>query len=105
MSHNSPRRSKPEPIWRDLINRWKASGQSVAAFYAAHQVGQVKSTVTAHRRDPERAEQCRIGGSCNLTLTPNLRRRVPPEHAMSIVLSAHFDGPSAPYVLHAEWRR
>src|SRR5262249_31281536 len=40
MSRNSPRRSKPEPFGRDLIDRWKASGLSVAAFYAAHQVGQ-----------------------------------------------------------------
>src|SRR5579871_6610751 len=39
MSRSSPRRSRPEPFWRDLIDRWKASGQSVAAFCAAHQVG------------------------------------------------------------------
>ena len=31
-------RFKPEPFWRDLIDRWKASGQSVAAFCAAHGV-------------------------------------------------------------------
>jgi hypothetical protein len=34
------RHSKPEPFWRDLIDRWKASGQSVAAFCAAHRVSQ-----------------------------------------------------------------
>jgi transposase len=31
---------KPEPFWRDLIDRWKASGQSVAGFCAAHRVSQ-----------------------------------------------------------------
>src|SRR5262249_57087086 len=34
------RRSKAEPFWRDLSDRWKASGQSVAAFCAAHRVSQ-----------------------------------------------------------------
>ena len=34
------RHSKPEPFWRDLIDRWKASGQSVAAFCAANQVSE-----------------------------------------------------------------
>jgi hypothetical protein len=40
MFRNTARRSKPEPFWRDLIDRWKASGQSVAAFCAAHRVSQ-----------------------------------------------------------------
>jgi transposase len=31
---------KPEPFWRDLITRWKTSGQSVAAFCAARGVSQ-----------------------------------------------------------------
>jgi transposase-like protein len=31
---------KPEPFWRDLIARWRASGQTVAAFCAAHRVSQ-----------------------------------------------------------------
>src|SRR5262249_40942508 len=30
------RHFKPEPFWRNLIDRWKASGQSVAAFCAAN---------------------------------------------------------------------
>jgi transposase-like protein len=34
------RHFKPEPFWRDLIDRWKASGQSVAAFCAANRVSQ-----------------------------------------------------------------
>jgi hypothetical protein len=38
MFRSTARRSKPEPFWRDLIDRWKASGQSVAAFCAAHHV-------------------------------------------------------------------
>jgi hypothetical protein len=40
MFRSTARRSKPEPFWRDLIDRWKASGQSVAAFCAAHRVSQ-----------------------------------------------------------------
>src|SRR5262245_61055733 len=37
----TPRRdTKPEPYWRDLITRWRASGQTVAAFCAAHRVSQ-----------------------------------------------------------------
>jgi len=40
MFRNTARRSKSEPFWRDLIDRWKASGQSIAAFCAAHCVGQ-----------------------------------------------------------------
>jgi hypothetical protein len=34
------RNLKPEPFWRDLINLWRASGQSVAAFCAAQRVSQ-----------------------------------------------------------------
>lgn len=34
------RNSKSEPFWRDLLDRWKGSGQSVAAFCAAHRVSQ-----------------------------------------------------------------
>jgi hypothetical protein len=34
------RRSSPEPFWRDLIDRWKASGQSVTAFCAGRRVSQ-----------------------------------------------------------------
>jgi hypothetical protein len=40
MFRNNARRSKPEPFWRDLIDRWKASGQSIATFCAAHRVSQ-----------------------------------------------------------------
>ena len=40
MLRSTARRSKPEPFWRDLIDCWKASGQSVAAFCAAHRVSQ-----------------------------------------------------------------
>jgi hypothetical protein len=35
--HRDP---KPEPYWRGLIARWRASGQSVPAFCAAHRVSQ-----------------------------------------------------------------
>src|SRR5262249_54737653 len=34
------REPKPEPFWRDLIDRWKAFGKTVAVFCAAHRVGQ-----------------------------------------------------------------
>ena len=40
MFRSTHRHFKPEPFWRDLIDRWKASGQSVAAFCAAHRVSQ-----------------------------------------------------------------
>ena len=40
MFSSSHRHFKPEPFWRDLIDRWKASGESVAAFCAAHRVSQ-----------------------------------------------------------------
>ena len=34
MFRSTHRHFKPEPFWRDLIERWKASGQSVAAFWS-----------------------------------------------------------------------
>lgn len=40
MFRSTHRRFKPEPFWRDLIDRWKGSGQSVAAFCAAYRVSQ-----------------------------------------------------------------
>jgi hypothetical protein len=40
MARRTSRRFKSEPFWRDLIDCWKASGQSVAAFCAAHRVSQ-----------------------------------------------------------------
>jgi hypothetical protein len=40
MFRSTTRRSKPDPFWRDLIDRWKASGQSIAAFCAGHRVSQ-----------------------------------------------------------------
>src|SRR5262245_50961077 len=40
MFRSTSRRSKPEPFWRDLIDRWKVSGQSIAAFCAASHVSQ-----------------------------------------------------------------
>ena len=40
MPRTSRRDPKPEPFWRDLIARWRASGQTVAAFCAAHRVSQ-----------------------------------------------------------------
>ena len=40
MSRSTHHRFKPEPFWRELIDRWKASGQSVASFCATHRVSQ-----------------------------------------------------------------
>jgi hypothetical protein len=40
MSRTSYRDPKPESFWRDLIDRWRASGKSVAAFCAAQHVSQ-----------------------------------------------------------------
>jgi hypothetical protein len=46
MPRTSRRDPKPEPVWRDLIARWKTSGQTVAAFCAAHlgEAGPLPST-------------------------------------------------------------
>jgi hypothetical protein len=38
MPRTARRAPKPEPFWRDLIARWRTSGQTVAAFCAAHGV-------------------------------------------------------------------
>jgi len=40
MFRSTRRHFRSEPFWRDLIDRWKASGQSVASFCAAHRVSQ-----------------------------------------------------------------
>ena len=40
MPRTRHRDSKPEPFWRDLMDRWRGSGQTVAAFCAAHHVSQ-----------------------------------------------------------------
>jgi hypothetical protein len=40
MPRTTHREQTPEPFWRDLIVRWKASGQTVAAFCAAQRVSQ-----------------------------------------------------------------
>jgi hypothetical protein len=40
MFRSTHRHFKPEPFWRDLIDRWKVSDQSVAAFCAANRVSQ-----------------------------------------------------------------
>jgi hypothetical protein len=40
MFRSDRRNRKPKPDWSDLIDRWKASGQSVATFCAAHHVSQ-----------------------------------------------------------------
>ena len=40
MFRSTSRLSEPEPFWRDLIDRWKVSGQSITAFCAASHVSQ-----------------------------------------------------------------
>jgi hypothetical protein len=53
MPRTTHRAQKTEPFWRDLIARWKASGQTVAAFCAAHRLSQAtfyswRKRLTAH---------------------------------------------------------
>jgi hypothetical protein len=50
---------KPELFWRDLIDRWRASGQSVVAFCASHRVSQAtfyswRKRLTARSAGPTR---------------------------------------------------
>ena len=40
MRRTAHRKLKPERFWRDLINRWRTSGQSIAAYCVAHGVSQ-----------------------------------------------------------------
>src|SRR5262249_3440046 len=49
MPRTTRRNTKPEPFWRDLIARWRASGQTVAAFCAAHRVSQATFYSWRHR--------------------------------------------------------
>jgi hypothetical protein len=56
MPRTTRRNTKPEPFWRDLIARWMASGQTVAAFCAAHCVSQAtfycwRKKLAAHSPD------------------------------------------------------
>ena len=58
MPRTTHREQKTEPFWRDLVARWKASGQTVAAFCAAHRVSQATFYYWRHRlasRSPEKA--------------------------------------------------
>jgi hypothetical protein len=57
MPRHNRRSPKSEPFWRDLISRWKTSGQSVAAFCAARGVSQAsfyawRQRFTAHSKEP-----------------------------------------------------
>jgi hypothetical protein len=67
MFRRTRRNSKSEPFWRDLVDRWKASGQSVVAFCAAHRVSQ--ATFYAWRK----------------RLTASRQRTVPPPPAFAAV--------------------
>ena len=83
MFRNTSRHSKPEPFWRDLIDRWKASGQSVAAFCAANQVSE--ATFYAWRK--------RLAGRarCQTPPTPAFAPvRVVPDPMAEIVLPNGF---------------
>src|SRR5262249_22192554 len=40
MPRTTRRDTKPATLWLDLLDRWRASGQTVAAFCAAHRVSQ-----------------------------------------------------------------
>src|SRR6516162_2610277 len=56
MPHISHRDSKTEPFFHDFIARWKASGQTVAPFCAAHHVTRAtfyswRNRLTAYSQD------------------------------------------------------
>ena len=81
MPHTTRRDTKPEPFWRDLIDRWRASGQTVAAVCAAHRVSQ--ATFYSWRR--------RLAASGPDTNTPALTfatARVVPDPTAEVVLPA-----------------
>jgi hypothetical protein len=57
MPRTTRRNTNPESFWRDLIARWRASGQTVAAFCAAHRVSQTtfyswRQRLAARSADP-----------------------------------------------------
>jgi hypothetical protein len=57
MPRANRRSSRSEPFWRDLITRWKTSGQSIAAFCAARDVSQAsfyawRQRLVAHSKEP-----------------------------------------------------
>jgi hypothetical protein len=79
MFRSTRRRFKPEPFWRDLIERWKGSGQSVAAFCAAHRVSQ--ATFYCWRK------RLRIPARCTTPAAPAFAPvRVVPDPTAEIVL-------------------
>ena len=49
MPRANRRSSRSEPFWRDLITRWKTSGQSVAAFCAASLLQNCRTPCKAFR--------------------------------------------------------
>ena len=56
MPRSTHREEKPEPYWHDLIAYWRASGQKVAAFCAAHRMSQATFYSWRHRlatRNPD----------------------------------------------------
>jgi transposase len=59
MFRSTRRHLKPEPFWRELIDRWRVSGQSVAAFCADHRVSEAtfyswRKRLAARARGPAR---------------------------------------------------
>jgi hypothetical protein len=62
MPRANRRSFRSEPFWRDLIIRWKISGQSVAAFCAARGVSQAsfyawRTKLAAHSKEPSATAQ------------------------------------------------
>lgn len=78
MPRTSRRIVRPEPFWRDLIDRWRASGRSITAFCAAHAVGE--ASFYAWRR--------RLGGRRSMTKpAPTFAAvRVVPDPTAEVVL-------------------
>lgn len=79
MFRSNRRHFKPEPFWRDLIDRWKASGQSVAAFCAAHRVSQ--ATFYSWRKRLATRDRC--SGSPERTFAPV---RIVPDPTAEVIL-------------------
>src|SRR5262245_60100375 len=82
MPPTTPRGPKLESYWRDLIARWKTSGQSVAAFCAAHRVSQ-PSFYSWRRRLASRAPQLTTAASPTATFAS---MRIVPDPTAEVIL-------------------
>jgi hypothetical protein len=82
MPPTTHRGSKLESFWRDLITRWKTSGQTVAAFCTAHRVSQ-PSFYSWRRRFASRNPQPTTSAPPTATFAPV---RVVPDPTAEVIL-------------------